>query len=203
VKPDPTRAPHWTQELWTIPNCITCARFPLTALLFWVADVSKGWFLALYVLTFLSDVLDGYLARRLKMESYLGMRLDSYADYLLMASSLWWAWRFSPRLFLDHRDLWIAMGAVLAVPQAIALVRLGRNAGFHLYSTKAAGWIAFALFLSAVAFDYSVTLLYALAAAVVVKSAEESAICLLVDDPYADPRPTLLSYLRSGILSRE
>src|SRR5205085_1068309 len=105
---------------------------------------------------------------RWKMESYFGMRLDSYADYLLISSSLWWAWRFGPRMFLDHGNLWVALGCILAVPQAIALIRLRRNAGFHLYTTKLAGWIAFALFLSAVWGEYSVALLYALAAAVAV-----------------------------------
>jgi CDP-diacylglycerol--glycerol-3-phosphate 3-phosphatidyltransferase len=161
-------------------------------------EASRTLFLVLYVVTFLSDVLDGYLARRWNMESYFGMRLDSYADYFLISSSLWWAWRFGPRMFLDHAALWATMGCMLAVPQAIALIRLGRNAGFHLYTTKLAGWIAFALFVSVVRGEYSLALLYALSAAVAIKSAEETVICLLVADPYQNPQTSLRSYLRRG-----
>jgi len=184
-------------ELRQLPNQITCARIVLTGVLHWVVAVdAREWFLGLYVLTFLSDVLDGILARKLGLESYFGMRLDSLADYLLMVSSLWWAWRLCPALFLENRSLWLAIGGVLAVPQVVALVRLRRNAGFHLYSTKLAGWIAFALFVQAVAVGYSAALLYALAGAVAIKSAEETAICLLVADPYADSRPSVVFYLR-------
>jgi cardiolipin synthase (CMP-forming) len=184
-------------ELRQLPTQITCARIVLTAILHVVVLIgSRGWFLGLYALAFLSDVLDGYLARRWGLESYFGMRLDSYADYLLIASSVWWAWLYCPEMFLDHARIWGAMGVSLAIPQAIALTRLKRNAGFHLYTTKLTGWIAFALFVHAVAFGYSITLLYALAGAVMIKSAEETAICLLVADPYADLRPSALSYLR-------
>ncbi len=190
-----TAAVSWREELRKLPNQITCARFVLTAALYWVARCrSQTWFLGLYVAAFLSDVLDGFLARRWHMESYFGMRLDSYADYFFMASSLWWAWVFCPRMFVEHRWLWTGMAGMLAVPQGLALVRLGRNAGFHLYSTKAAGWVAFALFVQVVVVGYGTTLLYMLAAAVAVKSAEETAICLLVADPYGDPRPSLLHY---------
>jgi phosphatidylglycerophosphate synthase len=184
-------------ELRQLPNQITCARIVLTGVLHVVvATGAREWFLGLYVVTFLSDVLDGILARRLGLESYFGMRLDSFADYLLMASSVWWAWRLCPELFLENRSLWLSIGGVLAIPQAVALLRLRRNAGFHLYSTKLAGWIAFALFLQAVAVGYSPALLYALAGAVTIKSVEETAICLLVADPYADPRPSVVLYLK-------
>jgi phosphatidylglycerophosphate synthase len=187
-------------EFRQLPNQITFVRIVLTGVLHWVALTgARDWFLGLYVVTFLSDVLDGILARKMGLESYFGMRLDSFADYLLMASSLWWAWRLCPALFLENRSLWLAIGAVLAIPQTIALVRLRRNAGFHLYSTKLAGWIAFVLFLQSVAVGYSAPLLYAVAAAVVVKSAEETAICLLVPDPYAKPRPSLVFYIKGRI----
>lgn len=186
-----------TGELRRLPNQITCVRIVLTAILHWVVfGESRAWFLGLYAAAFLSDVLDGYLARRLGLESYFGMRLDSYADYFLMASSVWWAWRLCPSLFLENGRLWWSIAATLAVPQALAFYRLRRNAGFHLYSTKLAGWLAFILFVHAVAFGYSTFLIYILAAAVAVKSAEETAICLLVADPYAEVRPSALSYWR-------
>jgi phosphatidylglycerophosphate synthase len=169
----------------------------LTALLYWpAAEGARRVFLTGFVVTFLSDVLDGYLARRWGMVSYFGMRLDSYADYFLMGSAVYWAWGFNAGLFVEHARLWAILGVTLLVPQAIALVRLRRNAGFHLNTTKLAGWIAAGLFVSAVWGEYNVGLLYALAVAVGMKSAEETAICLLVRDPYGDPQSSLVGYLR-------
>jgi CDP-diacylglycerol--glycerol-3-phosphate 3-phosphatidyltransferase len=184
-------------ELRQLPNQITCGRIVLTGVLHLIVlTESRTWFLALYAVAFLSDVLDGYLARRMALESYFGMRLDSFADYFLMASSVWWAWRLRPELFVENAAVWWSIACMLALPQAIALLRLGRNAGFHLYSTKIAGWLAFALFVHAVVAGYSVFLLYAFAAAAVIKSLEETAICLTVADPYAAPRPSFFSYVK-------
>ncbi len=49
-------------------------------------------FLTVYCVAFATDVLDGYLARRLHLESYLGMRLDSFADYFLIALLAYLGW---------------------------------------------------------------------------------------------------------------
>ena len=110
-------------ELRQLPNQITCGRIVLTGALHGVVLAeSRGWFLGLYAVAFLSDILDGYLARRLRMESYFGMRLDSFADYFLMASSVWWAWRRCPELFVENTALWWTVAGVLAIPQALGLV---------------------------------------------------------------------------------
>jgi CDP-diacylglycerol--glycerol-3-phosphate 3-phosphatidyltransferase len=154
-------------------------------------------FLTGYCVAFATDVLDGYLARRLHLESYLGMRLDSYADYFLIASSLVWAGFQVPELFRDHWRTWLALAVCLLTPQVIGLIKLGKNAGFHLYTTKAAGWIAFGLFLHAlIAGRYSEIFFVALCAAVVLKSIEETLICLMIPDPYARVRPSLVAYLK-------
>jgi len=187
------------ERLWTIPNCLTIARIGLTIALhpIFFLGYSKL-FLAGFVLAFATDVLDGYLARRLHLESYLGMRLDSYADYFLIASSLVWARFQMPDLFQDQWQAWLTMGVCLLIPQAIGLLKLGKNVGFHLYTTKAAGWIAFGLFLHALIAGHHSRILFAgLFAAVVLKSLEETLICLLVPDPYSPVRPSLRAYLKS------
>ncbi len=71
--------------------------------------------------------------------------------------------------------------------------------GFIIYTTKAAGWIAFGLFPlhAMVAGRYSEILFWALWAATLLKSFEETRICLWVSDPYAKVRPSLLAYLRT------
>ena len=62
-----------------IANCITVSRilFSLAMILFPPSSVP---FAMLYVLCGLTDVLDGFLARKLHTESTTGERLDSIAD---------------------------------------------------------------------------------------------------------------------------
>jgi phosphatidylglycerophosphate synthase len=185
-------------RLWTIPNGLTILRICLTVALHPVFFLGfPRLFLAGYCVAFATDVLDGYLARRLHLESYLGMRLDSYADYFLIASSLVWAGFQMPDLFRDHWRAWLAMAVCLLVPQVICLIKLKKNAGFHLYTTKAAGWIAVGLFVHAlIAGHYNEILFMALCAAAVLKSIEETLICLMIPDPYARVRPSLPTYLK-------
>jgi len=91
------------------------------------------------------------------------------------------------------------VAVTVAVPQGIALLKLGKNAGFHLYTTQAAVWAGFLIFThGVVAEHYSRVLLHVLLVTVVAKSAEETLICLLVADPYSDPRRTVLAYIKRG-----
>ena len=74
--------------LWTLPNFITLIR--LAALPFFLLSIAEGRFgiaLALFVAAGISDGVDGYLARRFKMNSALGAYLDPIADKLLLMSS--------------------------------------------------------------------------------------------------------------------
>ena len=183
---------------WNIPNCITLARICLVVGLYPVVWLGpRQWMLPGFVITSLTDTLDGYLARRLNQTSYIGMRLDSFADYFLFGSTAIWAYRLAPALFRENRATWIAMAVTLMIPQIVALMKFGRNAGFHLYSTKAASWSGFFLFVHLlISGHYSRGLLALLVVTVIVKSAEETWICLRVPDPYADLRPSVLSYWR-------
>jgi cardiolipin synthase len=74
--------------LWTLPNFITLVR--LAMLPFFLLSIAEGRFgiaLALFVAAGISDGVDGYLARRFRMNSALGAYLDPIADKLLLMSS--------------------------------------------------------------------------------------------------------------------
>lgn len=70
-----------------IPNTITIARLILVPVLIFLLDQGEyGWALVVFTFAGLSDGLDGYLARRFKLESEFGGFLDPIADKVLMIS---------------------------------------------------------------------------------------------------------------------
>ena len=76
-----------------LPNWMTIMRIaitPLIAALIWIDEPAYGYqlALALYTLASVTDYIDGYMARRLKVESPLGEMLDPIADKLLVAAVL-------------------------------------------------------------------------------------------------------------------
>ncbi len=65
-----------------IPNIISLLRIPMSLGLLLVVHRSL-FFVLLYLLCGISDLLDGYLARKMHIESALGARLDSIADLMM------------------------------------------------------------------------------------------------------------------------
>lgn len=68
-------------------NLITSCRILLSLLLLFFPALSPGFF-GIYLAAGLSDMLDGFVARRTNSASPLGARLDSMADLLFLAVCL-------------------------------------------------------------------------------------------------------------------
>ena len=115
--------------LASLPNWMTVIRIaitPLIAVLIW-SDVAPYYYqLALYLYTIASitDYVDGYIARRLKVESPFGEMLDPIADKLLIAAVL---------LALASVQ---TSGWLFLVPALIILIREFMISGLREYLAK-------------------------------------------------------------------
>lgn len=133
-------------------NLITLYRivtFPLlVALIFYNRlDIFK-W---LIIVSFLTDSVDGFMARRFKVNSLLGAKLDSIGDDLtILAAVIGLAvFRFD---FLKSEWILFAIPLSLFLVQLIsALIRYGKISSFHTYLAKLAavlqGFFLCAMFL--------------------------------------------------------
>ncbi len=124
-----------------LPNVISVLRIAGSiSLLF--CDV-KGWpFWSLYVLCGLSDILDGWLARRLHAESKTGAILDSVSDILFVACC---AVRLLPVLEIPIW-LWFWTGIIVTIKiinQISALVVCKRFCFPHTLANRLTGLLLF------------------------------------------------------------
>lgn len=128
-----------------LPNLLSALRASLSLLLFALAPFSPIFF-ALYALCGLSDMLDGFLARRLNCESAFGARLDSLADFLFCAAAIF---RLSPLLVRRLPPLvWAgAAGALLLRLTGCIVARLRKRplAPPHTQLNRATGLLLFLL----------------------------------------------------------
>ncbi len=124
-----------------LPAALVAFRALVSPLLVWDAwdGMVTGWFLAVFSAAFLSDVLDGMIARRLGVSTSRLRYADTWADITLYLAVLLSAW-------LTHKAALMALGwpfALLLVSTAtswgVDLLRYGRLSSYHPWSAKAWG----------------------------------------------------------------
>ena len=124
-----------------LPNIITLLRI-VGSLGLLLCDVSGVAFWFVYALCGISDIADGWLARRLKCVTKTGALLDSVADICFVAC-------LCPLLLpiLDLPQwLWLWAGVIViikVVNQISALVKYGRCTFPHTLASKATGFLLF------------------------------------------------------------
>jgi len=124
-----------------IPNIITIVRF-LGAVSLLPCNPESAAFWVFYGLCGISDMLDGYLARRLQAESKTGAMLDSVADICFVACC---AIRLIPVVQIPTW-LWIWAGVIVAIKivnQVSALVVCKRFCFPHTKANKLTGLLLF------------------------------------------------------------
>jgi len=82
------------QDAFNIPNVLTMGRIVGIPLCLWFLDQdtprSGFWAAIVFTLAAITDVLDGYLARKLGVVSVLGKLIDPLADKLIVMACLIW-----------------------------------------------------------------------------------------------------------------
>ncbi len=112
---------------------------------------SQAAFAACLVTAFVSDVLDGIIARRLKVATPALRRFDSLADSLFYLAAVFCAWHLYPEVIRAHQ---LALGALFGLEIARLLfdiAKFGREASYHMWSSKLWGISLFLAFLSLLA----------------------------------------------------
>ena len=124
-----------------IPNLITAARIACSALLLFTKPLSPAFFIV-YSACGISDVLDGYLARKMGAGSKFGEKFDSIADLIFFGAFLY---VFIP--VINWQGWMIAWLAAIAMVRLISLaagaVKYHKYATLHTYANKAAGLALF------------------------------------------------------------
>ena len=124
-----------------LPNAITALRF-LGAISLLFFDVGSVAFWSIYFACGLSDMADGYLARRLRCESKTGALLDSLADLVFVACC---CYKLLPALAFP-KWLWIWAGVIVAIKvinQISALVMYKKFHFPHTVANKVTGFLLF------------------------------------------------------------
>ena len=133
-----------------IPDFLSVSRIALCLPLLLVDAMTKP-FWVLYLIAGLTDMLDGFLARRWGVESKFGARLDSLADFVFVLAV---GYKLFPWLKLPTA-LWILIGLIALVKVSNAVNSYVVEHRIQFQHTKANKLTGFLLFIGMMAIGQS------------------------------------------------
>jgi CDP-diacylglycerol--glycerol-3-phosphate 3-phosphatidyltransferase len=138
------------QEIFGIPNLVSATRILIAPVLFVFAfRQMEAWFLGALIFSGLTDVLDGFLARKLNQITALGAHLDSWGDFVIYSTMAACAWILWPELTDEVLFHYALILFSFLLPAWVGLVKFGQLTGYHTWSVKIAvlatfaGYVAF------------------------------------------------------------
>lgn len=167
----------------SIPNILSYLRLFLIPVLWIIYLYSTKELLAVMILlTGSTDIIDGYIARKLNNVSKYGSKLDSAADNSVAVSMIYWTYNITPEIFVNHSSLIILWSSVLILSTIVGMIKFGRIGNLHLYSSKAAALSSYIFVIHAFLFGYSQLLFYISISLLIVAAAEILFIQILRKD---------------------
>ncbi|TPX69561.1 hypothetical protein SpCBS45565_g02276 [Spizellomyces sp. 'palustris'] len=104
--------PSKKENIYTIPNALTVGRLVLSPVIgYLIVSEQFTWALGTLIVAGLSDLVDGFIARRYNMKTFLGSALDPAADKVLMTV------------------LTVSLARADLLPLPLAVLILGRDLG--------------------------------------------------------------------------
>lgn len=133
------------EDLKKISNQITLVRIFLLPFMWLLIlkDYPLYYVGILLIICGVTDVLDGYLARKLNQLTDLGSRMDSWADNILLISAILWTALRLPEVFTENSFLMFTALGFYGTFLLVGAVKFRRFANLHLYLSKAASLIAY------------------------------------------------------------
>lgn len=139
-----------------MPLALTVLRAVLAPVVVWLAvSAPRPWAFALcLVVAFVSDVFDGVLARRWGVATPNLRRLDSAADSLFYLGCLYAAWHLLPSAITARAAALAVLLALEVARYALDALKFGREASYHMWSSKLWGIALFVGFFGLLVFGW-------------------------------------------------
>lgn len=136
----------------TVPNWISIFRLIMVGPLWiWASQGRYSWVAWGLILTAATDILDGMVARIFDQCSLIGEKIDSWADHLIIISSVIWLFVYLRDIFPPGRLLWLIPAIIyFLISNLIGIIKNRHFGGTHILEGKILavfGYLGIILFL--------------------------------------------------------
>ena len=117
-------------------------------------------FASFLLVSYSTDAIDGFLARKLKITSPRGSQLDSFGDQITLIVGLVGLFHFETEFIMENMVLILIAFIPYIVQMLIAYFKYGKATAFHTYLAKLSAIMQSAFILYALFLDPNYTLFY-------------------------------------------
>jgi len=171
------------ENIVNVPNFISLYRLLIFPVILYLAVTGQEkWFVLLLCISLVSDIIDGNLARLLKLQTHFGAALDNLADMCTYAMAFLGLFLFKwsdlePHIWFVYLFLFVFL-----LSYVIAFFRFRKIPGLHLYSAVSAGYIQGIFFFVLFTFGFYTCFFYVAVGWGVIAYIEKIIILLKLDD---------------------
>ena len=171
-----------------LPNAVSMLRLLMApAMIFLAIRGESSWFIAAVIFSGFTDVLDGFLARRLNQITEFGSHLDSWGDFAVYTCMAFGAWTLWPETVIREKVWFLGIVASFTLPVIIGLIKFRTLTSYHSISVKVAVFMTFVGYI--LLFCDIHELPFRIAAVLcIIAGTEEIIITLLMDQEHNDIR---------------
>ncbi|MBW2963358.1 CDP-alcohol phosphatidyltransferase family protein [Candidatus Woesearchaeota archaeon] len=167
-------------RLKQLPNLLTAVRFFSIPILWFLALYQqKTIFTILFIITALTDIFDGFAARKLKAISKFGAKFDTVSDDLMTLSAVFWIYFLIPEILTQNIIPLLILLAFFVIDYLVRIIKHKTiELPFHTVLDKIGALTGFLFLSHALIFGYSQIFLYVLVIIGSLMAIEETLLCL-------------------------
>ncbi|MCK5401418.1 MAG: CDP-alcohol phosphatidyltransferase family protein [Flavobacteriaceae bacterium] len=153
---------------------------PFLLILLWLNERELfTWFL---LFSYTTDMIDGFLARQLKITSARGSQLDSFGDQITFVVGLLGLWVFETDFIKENYLLIVIAFSPYFIQMLLAFKKYGRATSFHTYLAKLSAIVQGAFILWLLFFGPIYWLFYVMIVLGLLETIEEIILIYMYDD---------------------
>jgi len=157
---------------------------PFLLLLIWFdAQLIFTWFL---LISYLTDAIDGYLARKLKITSARGSQLDSIGDQITLIIGLIGLFYFENEFVKTNLTLILIAFIPYVIQMIIAFYKYGKATSFHTYLAKTSAILQSVFILWSLFFNPEYSLFYIMIVIGILETIEEISLVFMYKNWVSD-----------------
>jgi cardiolipin synthase (CMP-forming) len=125
-----------------LPNILSVSRLAALPVLVWaLVAAAENVFVWLIVCCLITDILDGFLARRFGWATPLGAHLDSIADLGVFACALGGLFVFQWPFVQTYRVVLLVLVLLYLLSPLVTVMRFRKWPSYHLWSAKITAYV--------------------------------------------------------------